>query len=233
MKKLDNMWRICAPELHVDDREWLLAEAKKLASALAQTFAPLCEVVVHDLTTPEHAIVQIDNNLSGRSLGDPATELGLARLSDPDFPDVLVNYANSFADGRPAKSTSVGLRDKSGRFIAAVCLNVDLSYLQAIGGYLAEFTRVGASPTGGREELAAHGRAGVTAKVLAFAARRNRDPRALTRQEKRELVEQLRETGELDVRGAAEQIGGLLGISRSNVYYYLRPARGTGNQAPA
>src|SRR5579863_8856988 len=106
----------------LSDRAWLMREASKIASALGETFAPLCEVVLHDLTDPEHAIVQIENNLSGRSVGDSATELGLARISDPAFPEVIANYANNFADGRPAKSTSVGLKDKNGRFIAAICI---------------------------------------------------------------------------------------------------------------
>ncbi|WP_373421777.1 PAS domain-containing protein [Burkholderia multivorans] len=39
-------------------------------------FAPFTEVVVHDLRTPKQAILAIHNNLSGRAVGDPATELG-------------------------------------------------------------------------------------------------------------------------------------------------------------
>src|SRR5579883_574064 len=89
------------PELQMTDQEWLLQEACKIAQGLAETLAPLCEVVVHDLTNPEHAIVQIENNLSGRAVGDGATELGLARMADPNFPDIIANYANAFSDGRP------------------------------------------------------------------------------------------------------------------------------------
>src|SRR6202043_839882 len=105
--KMDKMSRL-------SDRAWLMREAAKITAALGETFAPLCEVVLHDLTDPEHAIMQIENNLSGRSVGDSATEMGLARMADPTFPDVVANYSNSFADGRPVKSTSIGLRDKSG-----------------------------------------------------------------------------------------------------------------------
>ena len=40
----------------------------------------------------------------GRRIGQPATELGLARIQDPDYPAVIANYANQFADGRtPAR----------------------------------------------------------------------------------------------------------------------------------
>jgi predicted transcriptional regulator YheO len=41
-------------------------------------FPGLCEVVPHDLRDPRHAIRAIENNLSGRKVGDSVTELGLA-----------------------------------------------------------------------------------------------------------------------------------------------------------
>jgi predicted transcriptional regulator YheO len=207
------------------DQEWILGEAQKIATALAETFAPLCEVVVHDLTDPEHTIVQISNNLSGRAVGDAATEMGLARMTDPTFPDVVANYANRFSDGRPVKSTSVGLRDKSGVYIAAICLNVDLSYLHAIGGYLSALTEIKPGPDSVQEVLSGKPRDTLLSKILAYAAKRNRDPRALTGDEKRDLLKQLSDEGELEMRGAAEQIGAAIGVSRSNVYYYLRDLR--------
>jgi predicted transcriptional regulator YheO len=49
-------------------------------------FPGLCEVVLHDLTRPESAVRSIENNLSGRRVGDSATELGLRRILDPDYP---------------------------------------------------------------------------------------------------------------------------------------------------
>src|ERR1700679_2575756 len=118
------------------ERELLLREAKKIVDALAATFAPMCEVVLHDLTDPDHAIIKIANNLSGREIGDPATEVGLARIADPNFPDVLCNYANSFSDGTPVKSTSIGLKDSKGNFFASICMNIDVSYLRATASYL-------------------------------------------------------------------------------------------------
>jgi len=211
-----------APETVISDHEWLIQEACKIAEGLAETLAPLCEVVVHDLTNPEHAIVQIENNLSGRSVGDGATELGLARMADPNFPDIIANYANSFADGRPTKSTSIGLRDKTGRYAAAICINMDLSYLKSISGYLNELTRIKAAEGTVRESLSGARQDTLNEKILAFSAKRNRDPRALTSDERRELLQMLADDGELERRGAADQIGAIIGVSRSNVYYYLR-----------
>jgi predicted transcriptional regulator YheO len=204
------------------ERTRLLKEAEKIGRALAETLAPLCEVVVHDLADPDHSVVFIGNNLSGREVGTPATELGLARIADPDFPDVLANYANRFPDGRPAKSTSIGLRDSSGRYVAAICLNLDVSYLQCVSAYIDALTRVTPQAGAVRETLVR--REPVETKILDFSAKRNRDPRALDPGEKRTLIRALAADGELEVRGAAERIGAMLGLSRSNVYYYLKGA---------
>ena len=208
----------------LSDKAWLMREASRITAALGETFAPLCEVVLHDLTVPEQSIVQIENNLSGRSVGDPATEIGLARIADSGFPDVIANYANKFADGRPVKCTSIGLKDKSGKYVAAICLNVDISYLKSVGAYVHELTRIKSEHAPVDENLGSRTR-DVGAKIHAFAAARNRDPRALTSQEKGEILQQLAAAGELERRGAAEKIAAIIGLSRSNIYYYLKRSR--------
>jgi predicted transcriptional regulator YheO len=208
----------------LSDKAWLMREASRITAALGETFAPLCEVVLHDLTVPEQSIVQIENNLSGRSVGDPATEIGLARIADPGFPDVIANYANKFADGRPVKCTSIGLKDKTGKYVAAICLNVDISYLKSVSAYLNELTRIKSEHAPVDENLGSRSK-DVAAKILAFAAARTRDPRALTSQEKGEILQQLAAAGELERRGAAEKIAAIIGLSRSNIYYYLKRSR--------
>ena len=68
----------------VSEDEHLLAEAERIAVAVGKMFPGLCEVVLHDLRHPEHAIRVIENNLSGRQVGGSATELGLAGIATPD-----------------------------------------------------------------------------------------------------------------------------------------------------
>jgi len=77
----------------VKPRDWFPGEAKKIGAALA-------------------------NDLPGRTVGDPAAEPRLARAAGLNSPYVLANYANCFPDGREAKSTSIGLCDESGKYVA-------------------------------------------------------------------------------------------------------------------
>lgn len=205
----------------VTEHELLLREASKIVEALGKTLAPFCEVVLHDLTRPDHAIVRIENGMSNRLVGDGATELGLARISDPGMPDQIVNYANKLPDGRPLKSTSIGLRDSDGKFIAAICLNFDIGFFGDVVTYIQEFTRATPLTLGITEFGDTSGRASLEDVVRQFAAKRNVQPRALTASQRHELVAELKQAGMLELRGALSRVAALIGVSRTTLYHYV------------
>ena len=199
------------------EQQLLLEQLKQVAQGLGETFAPFCEVVVHDLLHPEHAILAIHNNLSGRAVGDPATELGLAPIADPSYPQVLANYANQFADGRPAKSTSIGIRDSSGGYVAALCMNVDLTLFRGLQNVLEQFDNTRAA-SGVSESLDPSGAEVIRRRIEQYAARRATTPRALKTGDRRALLRELKESGCLEVRRSMETAARYLGVSRATVY---------------
>ena len=195
----------------------LVEQPQQVAKGLGETFAPFCEVLVHDLLNAEHAIVAIHNNLSGREVGDPATELGLARLADETYPQVIANYANQFADGRQAKSTSIGIKDSNGRYVAALCINVDLTLFGTFQNMIGRF--VGTDDIGGvKESLDPPGADGIRQRIDQFAARLATTPRALKAVDRQTLMRELRESGMMEVRRAVEIVALHLGVSRATVY---------------
>jgi len=195
----------------------LLEQLQHIAQGLGETFAPFCEVVVHDLMHPRHAILSIHNNLSGRQVGDPATELGLARISDPQFPQLITNYANQFPDGRPAKSTSIGIKDSSGEFVAALCMNVDLTLFRGLQNVLSQFGSTGAGAEV-QESLDPSNAEALRNRIDQFAARLATTPRALSAKDRRALMRELKKSGCLDVRRSMETAALHLGVSRATVY---------------
>ncbi len=201
----------------VSERRALLAQLEQVAQGLSETFAPFCEVVVHDLKDPKHAILTIHNNLSGREVGDPATELGLARIADPKYPQIIANYANQFADGRQAKSTSIGIKDSSGRYVAALCLNIDLTLFRSLQNTLGQFVNVDASGPS-KESLNPAGAEAIRARIDQFAARLATTPRSLKAEERRLLLRELNQSGYMEVRRAMEIVALHLGVSRATVY---------------
>ncbi|MEU6131860.1 PAS domain-containing protein [Saccharopolyspora sp. NPDC047091] len=206
-----------------DADEHLIREAEVIATALGRMFPGLCEVVLHDLRDPSHAIRVVENDLSGREVGDSATELGLRRIGDPDHPRVIQNYPNRFPDGRPAKSTSIGIKNAAGRYIAALCLNLDVSVLSpvtlALSNLIATDAEEHRAPL---ENLRDRGTRDLREIVERTAADRAATPRTLPKEAKKELVRRLRADGHFASHDAAQTIADLLGVSRATVYNYAR-----------
>ena len=200
------------------DSELLMEQLSVIAEGLSQTFSPFCEVVMHDLTQPEHAILAIHNNLSGRKEDDPVTELGLARIASPDFPDIIANYANTFADSRPAKSTSIGLKNAKGDYVAVLCMNVDMTLFRDIQNMLAQLTWTDTPVV--PETLEPAGAESLRQRIDQFAASRATPPRSLKASKRRELLQALRKAGLLDMKRSMETVASHLGISHSSFFSF-------------
>lgn len=198
------------------EQQTILEQVKQIAEGLGETLAPFTEVVVHDLRTPKHAILAIHNNLSGRQVGDPATELGLARLADDSYPQVLANYANRFSDGRQAKSTSIGIKDSDGHYFAALCLNVDVTLFRSIAALLEQFSLPSSEAI--KESLDSSTTDSLRERIDRFAVSLATTPQALRTEQRRALMQALKEEGYLELRRSMETIAQHLGVSRATVY---------------
>ena len=200
----------------ISEQQTILEQVKQIAAGLGETLAPFTEVVVHDLRSPKHAILAIHNNLSGRQVGDPATELGLARIADDNYPQILANYANRFADGRQAKSTSIGIKDSEGHYIAALCLNVDVTLFRSLTNLLEQFSALNSDVA--KESLDPSSAESLRERIDRFAVSLATTPQALRTDQRKVLMQALREEGYLDLRRSMETVAQHLGVSRATVY---------------
>jgi len=204
------------------DDDHLIEESKKVVSALGKMFAPFCEVVLHDLRDPGHAIVAIENNLSGRQIGDATTNMGLARVKSIDFPDVVQNYPNTLADGRQVKSTSIGIRSQDGTCIGSICLNFDTTHFAGLSSQLAELTATTVVQMPLPELLKAAGAQEIHNMITNYALRKGRTPGQLSTGDKRELIQILNEQGFLRLRNAIATTASALHVTRPTIYKYLK-----------
>lgn len=206
----------------LSENELLLREGKKIVEALGKMFAPCCEVVLHDLSQPDNAILAIECPLSGRAIGQPTTEMGLARINDASFPDVIQNYANFFPDGRSAKSTSIGLRNSDGKCIAAICLNLDLSLFSPALTTLKQLTTIDANSAPIQETLQAKTIDELQKTIQYFEKKYNAPAYDLSINQRRELIHQLQESGLFNIRNAIPITADLLHITRATIYNILK-----------
>ncbi|MFX6218349.1 helix-turn-helix domain-containing protein, partial [Acinetobacter baumannii] len=68
------------------------------------------------------------------------------------------------------------------------------------------------------ETLEPAGAEGLRSRIDAFAARLSTTPRSLKAEDRRQLMRELRQSGCLDIRRAAEIVAAHLGVSRATVY---------------
>ncbi|MEZ3486651.1 MAG: PAS domain-containing protein [Lachnospiraceae bacterium] len=106
-----------------------------LGNALGQDY----EVVLHDLDSDPPAIAAITNgHISGRTIGSPVTDAALQMLSARAYEanDYVCNYKGITEDGHILRSSTMFLKDSSGKPIGLLCINFDDSRFQELQGTL-------------------------------------------------------------------------------------------------
>lgn len=117
-------------------RDQLLIVYKDIVDGIGQTFSGTgIEIVLHDTRDPLHSIVALQNPISGRRLGDTNTNFGLELIKDYSVVDKrgsnFIAYPLKLKDGRNVKSTTIPLFDDTFGLVGFICLNVDISRLDA------------------------------------------------------------------------------------------------------
>ena len=194
---------------------------KALARMIGSMFAPFLEVVVHDLRTPKRSIVAIENGqVTGRKIGDPTTDLGTKRLKSEDIPDELFNYKNLSPKGQQLKSSSLAIRNESGKLIGSFCLNLSCKEFLDLSTILEQLVRTESS----RKEAftSIPGVEEISEAIREHLAKQGLIGRALIPEERASLVQSLKERRFRRVRGAIGIIANELGVTRPSIYNDLK-----------
>ncbi|MGW6012504.1 helix-turn-helix transcriptional regulator [Streptomyces sp. NPDC055210] len=216
------------------DGERLIAVFAELVEPLGRALPASSEVVLHDLSKLPDSIVAVQGDVTGRRLGDPATDLLLERVADGDL-DHQLGYETRLPDGRRMQSSTMIIRDVSGHPVAALCINTDISaWLEVrriadamIAGPIEEpqervpmrSTRPDGTPSAESfphdvDELAAH-------LVHAALMEAGIEVDQMKKEHKLRFVETLQSKGFFMLREAVDMTAAALGVSRFTIYNYL------------
>jgi len=208
----------------------IIAQFVPVVDLIAQTFGPDCEVVLHDLSTPQKSVVYtVNNQVTGRQVGQSFDNLvPQVMLTRKLKDDIVANYYFRTAQGKLIKSSTVLLRDTAGEVVGAICINIDttpvtrqLDWLQGLLPGREEPVPAGeAAPAGGM----AHVSDIVTELIDQIIG--DKDVSRLRREERLELIRFMDQRGIFLMKGAVDQVGARMGISRVTVYSYIDEARG-------
>lgn len=215
-----------------DTVDEICAVYRPVMHAMAAAGGPGCEVVLHDLSADnpdlEHTIIAIENgHVTGRTVGGPSTSLGAGVIHNQGADHDAFGYRGFTSDGRQLRCSSIYFRNRAGKIMAALCINVDVSALQQARSLLDSMLPQTAStaPDAPSEffgqDLVAVMDAMVTDAIQAIG----KPVAQMTRDDRIAIVRTLDQQGALQMRKGMEHIASRLGISRVTAYSYLDEAR--------
>ena len=207
----------------------ILAQYIPLAHMIAQTIGDDCEVVLHDLENPQQSVVYIVNNrVTGRQVGQSFDHLvPQVILSKKLDHDIVTNYYFHTADGRLIKSSTALLKDFGGKVVGALCINIDTTKISQQIEWLQSLmpgSEENAAPAEVSQEELTHVSEIVTDLIDKIIG--NKDMARLRRDEKLALIRFMDQRGIFLLKGAVDQVGSRMGISRVTVYSYIDEVRG-------
>lgn len=111
------------------DTDVFLANFKRIVRLVGDSFPDTgIEILLHDLTNPSKALCCIKNNVTGRNVEAPATNLVLdLKIRRRNSEDKL-NYELNIG-ARRFKCTTIPIYREDYGLIGAICINVDVNYL--------------------------------------------------------------------------------------------------------
>lgn len=200
-----------------------------LVDGIASTFGKNCEVVLHDIRNPQSSVIAIANgHITGRSIGSPMTEYGLATLRKGQFDKPIVNYRKKTKDGKFLKSSSLFIKDEKGKLIGFLCINYDISELTIARNIINDFTNIIEDADFDEDSGESFGStvnemlSSIVNKTLESVGK----PVAfISKEEKVNIVQTLDQKGVFLIKGAIDYVAKVLCVSRYTVYNYLDEIR--------
>ncbi|MGN0287214.1 MAG: transcriptional regulator [Atopobiaceae bacterium] len=202
---------------------------KRLAKGVAAQFGSNCEVVVHDLRSPDpdSTIVAIENGqVSGRKVGDGPSNVVLKALrSDPSKLHDKLAYLTKTEDGKVLKSTTVFFRDEDGTPSAIFAINYDTTLFMAMQEELRSFTALADAPSPDPETIP-HNVTDLLDELIEQSVRIVGKPVPLmTKDDKVKAIGFLNDAGAFLITKSGQKVCNYFGISKYTLYSYMDEAR--------
>lgn len=201
---------------------------KQIMDLLEQHMGYSCEIVLHDLTGDyDKTIVDIRNgHITGRRVGDCGSNLGLEVLRGTVVDGERYNYITYTPDAKVLRSSSMYMRDDSGRVVGALCVNTDITESVKFEQHLHELNNMNLDKTSKSPELFAKDVKQLLEYLLEEgerlvgkrAADMNKDDRV-------NFIAHLDKSGAFLISKSSERVCEFLGISKYTLYAALDKLR--------
>lgn len=128
-QQYQSLYRKYGGDKILDDNAQYLENYKRIVRLIGDSFPDTgIEILLHNLTNPAKALYHIKNNVTGRNIEAPATNLVLdlktRRMQNQD----KLNYELNIG-ARKFKCTTIPINRENYGLVGAICINVDVNYL--------------------------------------------------------------------------------------------------------
>lgn len=200
---------------------------KRLAKGLAAQFGSDCEIVIHDLEAenPENSIIAIENgHVSHREVGGGPSHIVLESLKKPQEQlEDHYDYLTKTSEGKLIKSTSVYIRDDSGKAVGIFCINYDITRLAMAEATLKNFLNV--EPQTEEPERIPRNVNELLDELIEGAVRYVGKPVPMMKKaDKIRAVRYLKENGAFQILKSGDRVCRLFRISKFTLYNYMDSA---------
>ncbi|MCT9827748.1 helix-turn-helix transcriptional regulator [Pseudomonas veronii] len=206
---------------------------KASITAIASVIGRNTEIVLHDLDQPENSVLLIANgHVSGRKVGSPVLggldqDRGFSAVMDASAkqsgtdPVVISDYPTT-VNGRTLRSATAVFRDSSGHPFASLCINADLTGLNAAQAFLEQLQPMMQNTSQQLSEPADMEL--LMGEIIQDSLARVGSGK-MNKQAKVDAVRVMQDRGLFIVKGGVEKAATALGVTRFTVYNYLEQLR--------
>ena len=197
------------------------------AHGIARQFGKDCEVCIHDLSVKdlEHTIIFIINgHVSGRKIGDGASKVVLETLEAIEKGDIIVDhlgYRTTTQDGRILKSSTVFLKDSTGKYRWVLGINYDVTALMNVDAALQSITTVESHDSNGDGQIPLNVNDLLDNLINQSVKRIGKPPALMNKEEKIQDIQFLRDAGAFLITKSGDKVSNFYGISKFTLYSYI------------
>ena len=197
------------------------------AHGIARQFGKDCEVCIHDRSVKdlEHTIIFIINgHVSGRKIGDGASKVVLETLEAIEKGDIIVDhlgYRTTTQDGRILKSSTVFLKDSTGKYRWVLGINYDVTALMNVDAALQSITTVESHDSNGDGQIPLNVNDLLDNLINQSVKRIGKPPALMNKEEKIQAIQFLRDAGAFLITKSGDKVSNFYGISKFTLYSYI------------
>lgn len=209
----------------LNEHDQIISTLQQLVEPMRATLVGPAEVIVHDLTQLPNSIIAISGDVTGRSIGDPATDKLLDAVASGNL-RTSTGYRTTSPSGKELLSTTAIIRDSTNQPVAALCINRDISGWEALHSLTGALAGLSLPMCAEEEQVTTEvfvRDVDELATLLLSRAVAESGVRVdkMRKEHKVEVVRLLKARGFFLLRDAAEMAGEALHCTRFSIYNYL------------